>query len=122
MEEGREKYRKRDEEEEKGGRVEKKWFKEKRGGDDYIHLYIHHTGYEREHEVLKPDPKMAVHKLSLQAKQKTVMAPNKYETKHLGADGILFSAAACVSIQQTSGAFWRWTHINKNGWMQSERG
>lgn len=54
-----------------------KWFKERKGGDDYIHLYIHHTGYEREHKVLKPDPKMAVHKPSLQAKQKTVMALNK---------------------------------------------
>lgn len=45
--------------------------------DNYIQLYVHHTGYEREHEVLKPDPKMAVHKLSPQAKEKTVMAPNK---------------------------------------------
>lgn len=50
---------------------------QREGGDDYIHLYIHHTEYEREHKVLKPDPKMAGHKLSLQAKQKTVMAPNK---------------------------------------------
>lgn len=59
-----------------GGKIQK-WFKERKGGDDYIHSYIHLTGYERELGVLKPDPKMAVHKLSLQAKQKTVMAPNK---------------------------------------------
>lgn len=50
---------------------------QKEGGDNYIHLYIHHTDYEREHKVLKSDPKMAGHTLSLQAKQKTVMAPNK---------------------------------------------
>lgn len=92
-----------------------------KGGDAYIHLYIHHTGYEREHKVLQPDIKMAVHKPSLQAKQKTVMAPNKQETNDLIVDGILSSAAASAFIQQTSGAFWRSTRINKmDGCSQSE--
>lgn len=32
---------------------------------------------KKEHDVLKLDPKMAVHKPHLQAKQKPVVAPNK---------------------------------------------
>lgn len=58
----------------KRGRIQK----ERKVEDDYIHSYVHHTGYEREHDVLKLDPNMmAVHKPSRQAQQKTVMAPNK---------------------------------------------
>lgn len=47
--------------------------KGKKGRDDYIHLYIIQD--MKKQEVLKPEPKMAVHKPNLQAKP--VMAPNK---------------------------------------------
>ncbi|TMS05730.1 hypothetical protein E3U43_004980 [Larimichthys crocea] len=96
MKGGQERYRKKGE----GGEREekKKGFKErKKGGDDYIHLYIHHTGYEREHGVLKPDPKMAVHKTeSTGQTEKLSWHPINRKQKYLIADGIPTSAAASL--------------------------
>lgn len=72
---GREKSRK-EMKNKKNGRDSKMVQREERRRRLYTLVYTSYR-YEREHKVLKPDPKMAVHKPSLQAKQKTVMALNK---------------------------------------------
>lgn len=82
---------------------------ERRGRKDYIHLYVHHTGYEREYKVLQPDPNTTSHTSS----------PNKLSwhpinRKLLALDGILsWAAALAASGEDTS--IW-------NGWMQTNGG
>lgn len=57
----------------KRGRIQK----ERKVEDDYIHSYVHHTGYERARCPKARPEHDGRHKPSRQAQQKAVMAPNK---------------------------------------------